>query len=131
MVMMSYLYFLVVPTVVLSSRYDYGLFENFEIMKDAFVQEKIVTLRLKRMRMQLHNSTREISYYNFLHWHNRLNARNQYFDTPHDNRKWSSFKFKRIFCNPISKSPKMYLYAFTFICQLQIMFLYEVSLLNI
>ena len=65
MVIVSYLYFLAVPSVVLSSRYDYGLFENFEIMKDAFVQEKTVTLRLQRMRMQLHDSMREISYYNF------------------------------------------------------------------
>ena len=103
MVIVLYLYFLVIPSVVLSSRYDYGLFENFEIMKDAFVQEKTVILRLEKIRMQLHNGMKEISHYNFLHWHNCAHARGQYFDTTNTSIQWSSFKLNRTFCNPMSK----------------------------
>ena len=103
MVIVSYLYFLAIPSVVLSSRYDYGLFENFEIIKDAFVQEKTVTLRLEKIRMQLHNGMKEMSHYNFLHWHNCGNARGQYFDTTNNSIQWPSFKLKRTFCNPMSK----------------------------
>ena len=104
MVIVSHLYFLAIPSVVLSSRYDYGLFENFEIMKDAFVQEKTATLRLEKIRMQIHNGMKKISHYNFLNFHECFDARAQYFDTTHDNRKWSSFRLKRTFCNPMSRN---------------------------
>ena len=65
-----YSFFLVVNYVVLSDRYDYGLFENFEIMKYTFLRENTLTLRLESIREQLHNGIKRIYHNNFLHRQN-------------------------------------------------------------
>ena len=68
MVTKWYSFFLAIHYVALSSRHDYGLFENFEIMKDTFLKEKTSTLRLKSLRKELHNGITKMSYRDFLNW---------------------------------------------------------------
>ena len=99
-----YSFFLVVNYVVLSDRYDYGLFENFEIIKDTFLREKTLTLRLESIREQLHNGMKRIYHNNFLHRHEYAKIRSQYIGNLNTKRKLERFELRRIFPSHISKN---------------------------
>ena len=103
MVTKWYSFFLAIHYVVLSSRHDYGLFENFEIMKDSFLKEKTSTLRLKSLRKELHNGITKISDRDLLNWNTYVQIRGHCNDSSNTIRKRESFELRRIFSNPMSK----------------------------
>ena len=103
MVTKWYSFFLAIHYVALSSRHDYGLFENFEIMKDSFLKEKTSTLRLKSLRNELHNGITKISDRDLLNWNTYVQIRGHCNDSSNTIRKRESFELRRIFSNPMSK----------------------------
>ena len=51
------------PFMVICSRYDYELFENFEITKASFIKEQTIVRKLERIRRNLHQKRDAISFH--------------------------------------------------------------------
>ena len=51
------------PFMVMCSRYDYELFENFEMTKESFIKEQNIVRKLENIRQNLHQKRYEIARY--------------------------------------------------------------------